>query len=55
MPKRTWQPKRIPRKRKHGFLKRMASRTGRAVLSARRHKGRHALTVSDEKKFTQNK
>jgi large subunit ribosomal protein L34 len=55
MPKRTWQPKRIPRKRKHGFLKRMASRTGRAVLSARRRKGRHALTVSDEKKFTQNK
>jgi large subunit ribosomal protein L34 len=55
MPKRTWQPKRIPRKRKHGFLKRMFSRSGRAVLSARRRKGRHALTVSDEKKFTQNK
>ncbi len=55
MPKRTYQPKRIPRKREHGFLKRMASRTGRAVLTARRRKGRHALTVSDEKKFTQNK
>ncbi|MCY3568025.1 MAG: bL34 family ribosomal protein, partial [Chloroflexi bacterium] len=26
MPKRTYQPKRIPRKREHGFLKRMSSR-----------------------------
>ena len=55
MPKRTYQPKRIPRLREHGFLKRMASRGGRAVLAARRRKGRHALTVSDEGKFTQNR
>lgn len=55
MPKRTYQPKRIPRLRKHGFLKRMASRTGQAVITARRKKGRHKLSVSDEGKFTQNK
>ena len=55
MPKRTYQPKRIPRLREHGFLKRMATRSGRAILASRRKKGRHALTVSDEGKFTQNK
>ncbi|HEX5548804.1 MAG TPA: 50S ribosomal protein L34, partial [Ktedonobacterales bacterium] len=27
--KRTWQPKRIPRKREHGFMKRMSSKAGR--------------------------
>jgi large subunit ribosomal protein L34 len=43
--KRTWQPKRIPRKREHGFMKRMATRAGRKVLKARRLKGRWRLTV----------
>ena len=46
MPKRTYQPKRIPRKREHGFRKRMASRAGRAVLKRRRLRGRRLLSVA---------
>ncbi|MDD5039009.1 MAG: 50S ribosomal protein L34 [Dehalococcoidales bacterium] len=45
MPKRTYQPKKIPRRREHGFLKRMSSRGGRSVLSARRLKGRKRLVM----------
>jgi large subunit ribosomal protein L34 len=55
MPKRTYQPHRKRRIKEHGFMKRMATKAGRAVLTARRRKGRHALTVSNERKFTQKK
>ncbi len=49
----TWNPKRIPRRRKHGFLSRMATKDGRAVLKARRNKGRWKLSVSDEHRKVQ--
>ena len=45
MTKRTWNPKKKKRARKHGFLKRIQSATGRNVLKRRRQKGRKRLSV----------
>ena len=43
--KRTYQPNNRRRARKHGFRHRMRTRAGRAIIKARRQKGRIRLSA----------
>ncbi len=43
--KRTYQPKKLHRQKVHGFMKRMKTAAGRAVLKRRRAKGRKVISA----------
>ncbi|MHC8440612.1 MAG: 50S ribosomal protein L34 [Candidatus Eutrophobiaceae bacterium] len=43
--KRTFQPSNIRKKRNHGFRARMKTRSGRAIINARRSKNRKELSL----------
>jgi large subunit ribosomal protein L34 len=51
MGKPTYRPRNTRRIRKHGFMARMETKWGRAVLSRRRRKGRKQISVRLPSKY----